>query len=182
MNEETDTFVERENSSDDYEARENLWDEQWPGGDGAEVVHIAAEPDNLDEELPFPDVVGTRDSIEAVRDAEPYVPPTDPPVLPGGREGITMATGFGTSPDEEAAEDEPLRNDLDIEDEVTLLLRQDSLTSRYNLGADVDNGVVHIRGRVASIDDAEHALSIVGELPGLVDIVDDMTIDPAAGE
>jgi hypothetical protein len=165
-------------SSTDYEERENLWDQQWPGDSEAEQVHTVTDIDNLDEELPFPDVVGTRDALESVRDAEAYMPPTDPPVLPGGREAIHTATGFGTSPDEEVSRDAPFASDADLEEEALVLLREDSLTSRYDLIPTVDSGVVTIRGVVSDLDDAEHALSIVGEIQGVVDVVDDMTLDP----
>src|ERR687884_585660 len=87
--------------SDDqsYIERENEWDEQWPhAGVEASGGHPDDELDNIDEDTPFPGVVGTPDVIESVRDAEPYMPPTDPPVLPGGRDGIHVATGFGVSP------------------------------------------------------------------------------------
>jgi BON domain len=178
-----DNDVVRETSSNNYAARENLWDEAWPTTEQSEDAEpvVGLEPDNIDEELPFPDVAGTRDTIEAVRDAEPYVPATDPPVLPGGREAIHVATGFGTSPEEEAIRDVPLENDADIEDEVRLILQQDSLASKYPLDVGVDSGVVRVTGSVPSIEDAEHVISVVGELPGVVDVVDDTTIVPTAG-
>jgi hypothetical protein len=37
---------------------------------------------------------------DSVDEAEPYYPPTDPPVLPGVEEGAVMATGLGASPEE----------------------------------------------------------------------------------
>ncbi|HZU13600.1 MAG TPA: BON domain-containing protein [Chloroflexota bacterium] len=165
-------------SSDDYEARENLWDEAWPGSDSQERVHPDEETDNLDEELPFPDVVGTRDPIEATRDAEPYMPPTDSPVLPGGTESVHTGVGFGTSALEETERGGPFHDDADLQDEALLLLRQDSLTSRHNLIPHAVRGVITLRGIVSDIDDAEHAMSIVGEIEGVVDVVDEMTIDP----
>lgn len=161
-----------------YDERENMWDEQWPrGGHEGAAEHPLEEPDNLDEEEPFPNVVGSSDVIDAVRDSEPYMPPTDPPVLPGGREGIHMETGFGTSAVEEAAEEPLPRGDEDIRDEALLLLRQDSLTSTLPLDVDVDHGVVYLRGQVSSIEDADHASTIIGEyIPGVVDVVDDTTL------
>jgi hypothetical protein len=164
----------------DYEARENLWDQQWPGVETGSREH-GGEIDDLDEVTGFPDSVGTTDPIEAARDAEPYMAPVDPPVLPGGTEAIHTATGFGTDVQEEMERRAPYRNDADLEEEALLLLRQDSLTSRYNLAAEAGDGVVTIRGVVTDVDDAEHALSIVGEIPGIVDVVDEMTLDPNAG-
>lgn len=165
-------------STDDYEVRENQWDQQWPGSSQQESVHPIEEIDNLGEESGFPDVVGTRDVMEAVRDAEPYMAPTDPPILPGGTEAIHTATGFGTSPEEETARQGPFKNDADLQDEALLMLRQDSLTSHYTLIPHVVDGVITIRGTVSDLDDAEHAASIVGEIDGVVDVVDEMQIDP----
>ena len=115
-------------------------------------AHGSSEPDTLDEEEPYPNVVGTSDALVAVRDAEPYAPPTDPPVLPGGREGIDVATGFGFSADEESVREPAPRGDDDVLDQVLLVLRQDSITSTYTLDVVVDNGVVTIRGPIGSLD------------------------------
>lgn len=165
-------------SSDDYEARENLWDQQWPGGSDQERVHPREEIDNLDEELPFPDVVGTRDPMEAVRDAEPYMPPTDSPLVEGGAMAVHTGAGFGTSPLEETSREGPFHDDADLQDEALLLLREDSLTSRYNIIPHSTQGVVTLRGAVSDVADAEHAAAIVGEIEGVVEVVDEMTLDP----
>lgn len=166
------------NENESYRDREDMWDEAWPQS-GSTGGHAEEESDTLDEGLPYPETVGTTDALESVRDGEPYTPAVDPPVLPGGREGIDMATGFGLSPDEEAADDPLPRGDEDVLEEVLLLLRQDSVTSTYNLTASVQNGVVTIRGLIGSIDEAEHASFIVSELPGVVDVDDETTLEPA---
>jgi osmotically-inducible protein OsmY len=167
-----------EDSSDDYEARENLWDQAWPGDSEREVVHATREIGDEDELSGFPESVGTRDPLEAARDAEPYVPPIDPPVLPGGAEAIHTATGFGTDVEEETERGAPYERDGDVEDEVTLLLRQDSLASHWEIVPNVEDGVVTLRGTVPTVDDAEYIQSIVGEVRGVVDVEDEMTIDP----
>jgi hypothetical protein len=169
----------RETATDDYQARENLWDEAWPSR-GEEQAHGPDEPDNLDEELPFPEVVGTTDSLESVRDAEPYTPPIDPPVLPGGQEAIHVATGFGLSTDEEDYAEPLPRGDEDIRDEVMRLLQDDSATSKLPLEVEVDQGVVRLYGAVPSIDDAEAATVLIGNLRGVVDVIDETTIVPSA--
>ena len=159
-----------------YTQRENLWDEQWPTTEPSD--HSTGELDVGDELTPFPEAVGTHDVIESVRDAEPYDAPIDPPVLPGGREGIHIATGFGLDAEEEAAQHGSPRGDDDIREAALLVLRQDSLTSKYPLEVAVRQGVVHLIGRIPSISDAEHATAILDELPGVVDVVDDTTLDP----
>lgn len=168
------------NSDDErYFQRENQWDQQWPSrGQEAGSGHPSTELDNLDEALPFPDEVGTSDPIEAVRDANPYMAPIDPPVLPGGAEGIHTSTGFGVDAEEENYAEPLPRGDEDIHDLALLTLRQDSLTSRYPLDVAVRNGVVYLRGQVPSVEDAEHAQWILGELAGVVDVVDETAIIP----
>lgn len=168
------------NSDDErYTQRENQWDQQWPAREReAGAGHPPTELDNLDETLPFPEEVGTSDVIESVRDAEPYMAPIDPPVLPGGRENIHTATGFGVDVEEENFAEPLPRGDEDIHDLALLTLRQDSLTSRYPLEVAVRDGVVHLRGQVPSVEDAEHAQWILGELAGVVDVVDDTTVVP----
>jgi hypothetical protein len=162
--------------TESYRERENLWDESWPTTEPAS--HTGDETDVDDEETPFPGTAGTTNAIAASRDAEPYVPAIDPPVLPGGRDGIDMATGFGLSSDEEAAGDTAPRGDEDVLDEVILTLRQDSITSTYDLRATVRNGIVTLRGAIGSLDEAEHAQALVGELAGVIDVVDETTLTP----
>lgn len=165
-------------SNNDYEARENLWDQQWPGTGTAETVHSVQSIDDIDELSGDPDAVGTGDVLEPIRDGEPYMPPIDPPVLPGGAEGIHTAVGFGTSVEEEALREGPYTQDADLEDAANLMLQQDSLISHYNVVASVRDGVVTLRGRVSDTEDAEHAEAIVGEIEGVVEVIDDTTIDP----
>lgn len=169
-----------QNSSDNYEERENLWDEQWPASPEERAMHPVDEPGNLDEELPFPETVGTTDVIVSVRDQEPYMPPTDPPVLPGGREAIHMATGFGVSPEEETALEPLPRGDEDIRDEALLILRQDSDTSTLPLDVEVDEGVIRLVGAVPSAMDGERAADLLSYVPGVVEVVDDTEINPDA--
>lgn len=166
---------------DSYAERESMWDEAWPTSEGKDT-HPGIEPDTTDEEVPFPDEVGTPDTIASVRDAEPYMAPTDPPVLPGGGEGVHMATGFGVSSEEETAREPAPQGDMDIQDEAMLLLRQDSLTSKYPLQVEVDRGFVYLRGTVPSTEDADHAMSILSTVQGVVDVVDETTVSPRAVE
>lgn len=168
-----------DNSGENYAARQNAWDEQWPDEGRARSEHPSSEPGANDELMPYPDAVGTSDPLRAVRDAEPYDAPIDPPVLPGGRYGSEVATGFGSSVEEEAVRDGYPRDDEDIREEVSAALRSDSLTSRYPLHAAVVDGVVRLTGRVPSAEDAEYAQSMLANLPGVVDVVDDTTLDIA---
>ena len=164
-------------STQSYSSRERLWDDQW-SGDGASAH--SADTDADAELTPFPGSVGTSDAGEAARDAEPYSPPTDPPVLPGGKYGVHVATGFGESAEAEAVRENATHDDEDIRQSVVRTLANDSLTSRYPLHASVVNGVVRLTGRVPSADDAEYAQTLLSNVPGVVDVLDDTTFDPAA--
>jgi hypothetical protein len=166
-----------EDTTQSYESRENLWDEQWPD-DGKRNADHESDIDSEGELTAYPGTVGTHDPLVSARDAEPYDPPTDPPVLPGGKYGIHVATGFGESAEEEAFEDDDSRDDEDVRQEVVLTLQHDSLTSKYPLHAAVVNGVVRLTGRIPSADDAEYAQTLLSNVPGVVDVVDDTTIDP----
>jgi len=145
-------------------------------------VHAHAETDVEDEETPFPDVVGSTDPLVSVRDAEPYTPATDPPLLPGGKEGVHVATGFGESALEETAREHSPRGDQEVLERALRLLHDDSLTSTLDLHIRIYDGVIHLTGRVPSVDDAEYAQSVLGELAGVVDVVDDTEFDPAVPE
>jgi hypothetical protein len=166
-----------DDTTQSYTSRESLWDESWPEEDISGSGH-ESETDEDGELNVFPGAVGTSDPIRSARDAEPYDPPTDPPVLPGGKYGIHVATGFGSSAVEEAARDNETRDDEDIRQEVALTLHGDSLTSKYPLHAAVVNGVVRLTGHIPSADDAEYAQTLLSNVPGVVDVVDDTTYDP----
>lgn len=164
--------------NEEYAARENMWDQQWPSPTTETSRHGVDELDTGDELSPFPDSVGTSDVIESVRDAEPYTPPIDPPVLPGGRDGIHVATGFGTSAEEVSVLEDVPRGDEDIREEVMMVLSQDSLTSQYRLQVAVRNGIVHVVGLVTSTEYAEYAAAMIDNLPGVIEVVDDTTLEP----
>ncbi len=162
-----------------YEQRESIWDEQMPLADRS-ASHGGNESDVENELMPFPDTVGTTDPLVSVRDAEPYSPPIDAPVLPGGREGIHVATGFGMSTEEEDAGELAPRGDEALHDHAMRLLADDSLTSTLDLDVRVADGVIRLYGTVASADDAEHAQYMLGEIPGVVDVVDDTRLNSQA--
>lgn len=164
-------------NKEEHASRENMWDQQWPSPTTETSHHGVDELDTGDELSPYPDSVGTSEVIESVRDAEPYTPPIDPPVLPGGRDGIHVATGFGTSAEEVSVLEDVPRGDEDLREEVMMVLSQDSLTSQYRLQVAVRNGIVHLVGPVTSTEDAEYAATMVDNLPGVVDVVDDTTLE-----
>jgi hypothetical protein len=171
--------IDQANADREYEARERMWDDQWPRAARRGISHPTTESDVDNELMPYPETVGTSDPLVAIHDAEPYSPPVDPPVLPGGEEGIHVASGFGQSTDEEAWDNPPPRGDEDIREQAVRALQQDSLTSHYQLYVDVEQGIIRLTGSVPSLDDVDHAMAVLTELPGVVDVLDETTLDPA---
>jgi len=118
----------------------------------------------------------TDDPLVAADYAEPYIAPTDPPVVPGGRDTIEVAQGFaGTS---EGAEDRAgTPGDDEITERVRDLLRTDAATSNLNLRVNTIDGVVYLRGLAQSLDDTDLAAEVASRVPGVIDVVDEMQVE-----
>ncbi|MDI3340830.1 MAG: BON domain-containing protein [Sphaerobacter sp.] len=149
----------------------------------------ALRDDMPDSEPDFTGDVGANasDFQEAVEEAEPYFPPTDPVVRPSrGDEALTVIGGFqDTSMDEVASEEhEELgdeeneragdtgRDDEDIRDDVLRELREDALTADLTLDVSVINGVVFLKGVVPSIEDGDNAADVASRVPGVREVRD----------
>ncbi len=116
------------------------------------------------------------DPTEAVEEAEPYFPPTDPVVRVDDKGETRIAGGFGTG---EALERHPtatgnVPSDEALEDLVHRALRLDASTAQLELKVGVAQGVVRLQGRIEDEDDAESALAVAGDVPGVVDVVDEL--------
>lgn len=132
------------------------------------------------EEPDFMDNPGTSDIIEAVEEAEPYFPPTDPPLRTGGLQNVEMMGGFsGTSlegPD--GSEDEPLRlgGDEELAEKVQYALASDAYTAELHIQVNVEDGVVYLRGQVNSLDDIDQAEQVAGSIPGVEEVQEELEI------
>jgi hypothetical protein len=118
------------------------------------------------------------DPTEAVEEAEPYFPPTDPVVRQGPEGETRIAGGFGAGDvlqkhAHAAIEDVP--SDEALEDMVHRALRLDASTAHLRLKVGVVQGLVRLQGIVEDETDAESALAVAGEVPGVVEVVDELT-------
>ena len=134
-------------------------------------------PDSEIEIEPFAEPVET-DPTEAVEEAEPYFPPTDPVVRVDQKGETRIAGGFGTgeAPGQHprpASGDSP--PDETLEDLVHRALRLDASTAHLHLKVGVSQGVVRVQGLVEDEQDAENALAVAGDVPGVVDVTDELT-------
>ncbi|GEM_PF-4303880 len=119
----------------------------------------------------------TRSDI-ATDEAEPYLAPVDPPVLPSTDQGIEVATGFGTT-----SEDAPVRpdappGDASIVEEVRRVLREDSATSHLRLDVRIADGVIYLHGPVSDAADSELAEGVASRVPGVVGVEDCTQVQP----
>ena len=119
----------------------------------------------------------TADAMQSADNAEPYLAPTDPPVVPGGPDTIEVAQGF--APTSEGAEQQAgTPGDDLITERVLDLLRTDAATSTLELEAEAIDGVVYLRGEVPNVDDTDLATEVAARVYGVIDVVDEMTVRP----
>jgi hypothetical protein len=134
-------------------------------------------PDSEIEVEPFAEPVET-DPTEAVEEAEPYFPPTDPVVRVDRKGETRIAGGFGTG---EALDEPPtaaipdVPPDEALEDLVHRALRLDASTAHLSLKVGVRQGVVRLHGPIEDESDAENALAVAGDVPGVVEVTDELT-------
>jgi osmotically-inducible protein OsmY len=114
---------------------------------------------------------------------EPVFAPTDPLTRMGSR-GLEVLGGFAATSMDEVAEEghevggEHLRGDEEIADDVRRELREDAMTTDLALHVVVLEGVVYLRGRVASLDEAEAAEEVAGRVPGVVEVREKLDVGP----
>lgn len=153
----------------------------------------ALQDDISDTEPTFEGDPGASTFRDAIAEGEPYFPPTDPVVRPstddqelevlGGFEGSSMdrmVTDPDLQPWAEAGETGLYgpRQDGDIQRDVENELREDAYTTDMPLKVHVVNGVVYLRGKVHSVDDAEYAEGVAGRVPGVAEVQDLTEVEP----
>ncbi len=150
--------------------------------------------DISDTEPTFEGDAGAWDFQEAIEEAEPYFPPTDPVVRPStDQQELDILGGFSETSMDELVTDPDLepwanagapdvfgpRQDGDIQRDVENELREDAYTTDLYLHVNVVNGIVYLRGKVHSIDDAEYAEEVAGRVPGVAEVQDLTEIEGA---
>lgn len=125
----------------------------------------------------------TDDPMEAVEEGMTYVPPIDPPTVPGGGyDGAEIASGLGVSSmDEEFDEDHHgdfLTSDDEVSARVREALRADSSTTQYarRLVIETSDGTVTLRGEVADLVDSDNLLAVAEMVEGVEEVVDELRV------
>jgi hypothetical protein len=117
------------------------------------------------------------DPTEAVEEAAPYFPPTDPVVRTDHAGETRIASGFGSgeAPARRPAAGVDGPSDEALEDLVHRALRLEASTAHLHLKVGVLQGVALNQGTVEDEVDAENALAVAGDVPGVVDVIDELT-------
>ncbi|HWQ12636.1 MAG TPA: BON domain-containing protein [Roseiflexaceae bacterium] len=131
----------------------------------------------------------TEDPMEAVEEGMAYIPPTDPPTVPGG--GYTaaeVASGLSLTAREEPYDADHHGDFLPADDEISArvreALRADASTAHFahRIRVETRGGVVVLRGLVDDLDDGDNALAVAEYAAGVVEVVDELRVRALGGE
>ena len=124
----------------------------------------------------------TDDAMEAVEEGFTYVPPIDPPVVPGGDDNAEVASGLGVSaldePYDEDHHDDFTSTDDELSARVREALRADSSTTQYahKIAIATSDGVVTLRGTVDDLVDSDNLLAVAEYVTGVDEVVDELRV------
>lgn len=125
----------------------------------------------------------TDDPLVAVEEGVPYDPPTERVIAPTGEPGGPDVAGVAGHPGGELEREDAVQPDTDVasrDDELTAdvveALRASDVPAGDRLRVMASGGRVLVRGEVESVDVLDEILSIVGEVPGVDEVVDEVTV------
>jgi hypothetical protein len=128
----------------------------------------------------------TDDALVASEEGVPYDPPSER-VLSDTRldEGGPDVAGTASGQSQELERDDTIQSgetgeqptDSQLEADVLEALRASDVASGTRIGVYVVGRTVHLRGRVESQDVADELAGVVGEVPGVDDVVDELEIE-----
>lgn len=123
----------------------------------------------------------TVDALEAAEEGLPFFPPTDPVLRPSREGELEPAAGFAATSMDELTGEAPLEGeeppgDEAIAEDVRRELAEDALTCELDVQVEVQSGVVVLRGRVKSLDEAEAAEEVARRVPGVLDVEDALEV------
>lgn len=154
-----------------------------PDADDVESVLRQIEGNVVDEaRSDWAMTVGSDDAeADGAGTSRPFFAPTDPVVRPalGGASvlGGFSATSLGETGDGfEAAHPGHRHGDEEIADTVRAELAEDALTADLQIHVWVRHGVVHLRGLVPSIEDAEAAEEVASRVPGVAEVDEQLDV------
>jgi osmotically-inducible protein OsmY len=106
-----------------------------------------------------------------------YSPPIDPVVTTDAHGRAHVLGGFGSGEDVEVERSSDSgAGDEALADAVRRELAEDAATADLVIFVAVRNGVVHLRGQVADLDDADNAESVAARVPGIREVVEELDV------
>ncbi|HET8631744.1 MAG TPA: BON domain-containing protein [Thermomicrobiales bacterium] len=155
--------------------------EMLEGSVGPNPLELA--PDFSEDAPPVGDDV-TDDAMVATEEGIPYSPPTDPVVRPAQNDqDIEVVGGFGTTSMDEYPDalqstgfGEGPPGDEDLEERVLQELAADAATTDFFVNVSARNGVIRLRGRVPTLEDAEAAEAVAARVPGVQEVVEELEV------
>ena len=125
----------------------------------------------------------TDDAMDAVEEGFTYIPPLDPPVVPGGGyDNAEIASGLGVSALDEPYDEDHHETFMSAEDEMSArvreALRADSSTTQYANRITIASrgGVVTLRGTVDDLLDGDNLLAVAEHVVGVEEVVDELRV------
>lgn len=124
--------------------------------------------------LDLPDA--TREDFDMV-----YFPPTDPVFGVDASGNLDVLNGFAPTSMSgarvESSAEDTLPGDEALAGAVLAQLSRDALTTDLTIDVAVERGVVRLRGRVPTPEDAEQAASVASEVQGVREVLEELTIE-----
>jgi osmotically-inducible protein OsmY len=117
---------------------------------------------------------------DAAESGEVYTPPIDPVVTTTIHGDARVLGGFEIDSAEDveversASDRKP--GDEALADAVRRELAEDAATTDLNIVVAVRNGVAHLRGQVADLDDADNAEAVAARVPGIREVVEELEV------
>ena len=108
-----------------------------------------------------------------------YSPPIDPVVTTDQHGNTRVLGGFSSSSMESVAVERSADGTLGdeaIAEAIVRELREDAATTALRIDVRVVNGVAHLRGAVTDIIDSENAEEVAARVPGVTEVVDELTV------
>lgn len=127
----------------------------------------------------------TSDAMEAVEEGFAYVPPIDPPTVPGragSHANAEIGSGMGLSALDEPYDENHHGSFLPDDDEIAArvrdALRADSSTWFYadRIGIMIRGGVVTLYGLVDDLIDSDNLVAVADYVAGVVEVVDRLRV------
>lgn len=109
-----------------------------------------------------------------------YFAPTDPVIGARSDGSIEVLGGFAptslTGETVDPSAEDRIPGDEALADAVRRELREDASTTELALDVEVERGVVHLRGEVDDLEDAENAEAVASNVPGVRDVIDETNV------